>query len=486
MALNIDLFDTRGRFLELDASPYGIGYGSGLGAPEVNNIWSDPLGGVSRLVHYNHTKRVLELPITIQSSTSLDDWIDNYNNLAGLLRDAKDRRSEAYLAVQLNGMTNTTIFDVLGGEIPDAQYFDVPMKNTSAPHAAFRTVTLYLKPYGRNQSLTEDTSGTLNNFGGASSVSPAYIQTSPVGDRETPAKLIWQPSTTWRWVWIARRTRGNVSNFIPVLQCEEGTFTGYVVTDIDASGSIAYAPAAVANSVGGNVGRVTYTATATVTNNPLIEWEINDNLPDFYGRHRVLLRIDDAVNSADNTITTLKFRLRYGGDGTAYLTAKGEVDISGTDDLGSFPCVLDLGVIEITEPPDGAIMTSFKFELDITIQDATTVTIDLDCITLLPCDEFMAFAYLSAVSGSQDKLILDAMSAYPAFLLDTGDVAQPETFSAESLLPPPYVQPGTDNLWIAVFGEGAISGEQYLGSSEANTYTIKLQYFPLYDLARGA
>ena len=487
MAHNIDLISDNGMILDLvDGTTYNIAHGSGMGVPSIETIFATPWQrGFSPLVDYNVGNRVVTIPMHIKG-TSLDTWITNYQQLAQILRDAKDYSASggrlgarAYLCVQMSGMTNTTVFDVIAGEIPDPAIFRPEMVvDTSRPSTPFVPITFTLKPWGRPEPLSSSTSGTLNNGGGTGNTASTYTLTDTTGERPAPCRITITPSADLRRLIIGKRSRGNVSNFIFVLHCETGAYTGYTTADVEANPNFTVANVVNAAAQGGNVLRLSYTTGGNVTRAKVITWTINDNLPDFYGRFMVFVR-SDAAGHANLTGVGLS----YGGsDGSLYQLPSTTLGAAWADRM------LPLGVVTIPERPlpYDAVKTSFVMQLDVTIVTGVTFDADFDCLYLVPCDEGYLDIEFSANSTAADKLIIDGLADQPVVYLlnSTGVIPSSNTRpSAVRGFQPFTIMPG-DNLFAALIVDTATAGSRTGEHPLGDTYTLKVERYPLFDQVR--
>jgi len=471
MALAITLSDGTTTVNLETKTNYGVRRGSRLGVPAYNRIFSEPWGrGFHPLVGVNVGNRTAEFVIR-QTGSSLDNWITVSRNVHNLLRNAEwyhesggIRGAAVTLSVQLDGATNATVFDVLGGELHDDQFAVSFMQDTSAPKQTEVPLTLILKPYGRPSSATTTTSGTLGNG------DDTYTLSAPAGDREAPVKITFQSgaASVFQRVILARRTRGTVANFTWLMECETGDHGDYAVTDVETSGNFSLSNVSDAAAHGGSKLRIAHTNAGADADADIIQFEIQANLADHYGRFRVFLH--SLAGSGD----VAGIRLVYGGDNGK------DISNARVDDPVTADSIIDLGIMEIPhrQNPLGVTLNSFKFRLQGTFNSGT-FNWDIDNIYLIPVDEQYMDVQTSVAAAAQDKLVNDNTAVVPMiYLTDSADVLQPEhiTANADTRF---TVVPGKDNLWLCLF---AINTDGVIDMTD--TFTLSFSYYPLYELFR--
>ena len=486
MALDIRLYSAHYQ-VELESdTDYGVRGGS-LGLASRQRIFASPWKrGYQPLVGLNDENRVMELMVRIKGS-SLDNWIIAHDNIQQLLRDAELwHESEglsgarAIFAAQLSGMTNVTEWDVISGDLQAGEVFRTSMyRDTTAPILANVPLTLICKPYGRPQAHTRSVSATIDNG------DDKVILTAPSGQVATPLKLTLQSAAGDPFIRAigGRKTKGTVSNFIWVMECETGAFTGYTVTDVETSNLFALSNVADAAMHGGSKLRMTTDGAGTAALAPVVRWTINDNLSDFYGTYRVLIKYADLGGNA------VTLGLTYGGTlGRDIANAQTTLSNQGTGER-----IADLGrmVIPHRAGPSNVALASFLFEVRVTLVDNDSAgPYDFDCIYLIPIDEESFDLEASATLSAQDQLILDGLAevSLPYIVDSTGDL-QPErvTFNAPSgqrNTGSLSVEPGVDNLWCILMLQIVTSGTGAYQVDLTDDFTATFEYYPYFHFFR--
>lgn len=483
MATYVELISANGLWLNLAASPYGVGTGGGLGTPEVDNVLAAPWQlGHERIIAYNVRNRRVELALNISGATR-DAWAAAYQDLARILRDAKDRRAAAWLNVHFDGATNPTVFDVVGGEVPDAAYFDhdYVLQRTTI----HRPVMLYLRPFGHPQAHSTAASGTITN---GSASAGWWSQGATSGERRAPARLQFSsPATTVRQVLLARMSGNAVEQFPWVMDAETGgTHADYSVAVTNTT--VTSSDQAVAAAHNGNVRRIS----ATSGQSGSVKWTytVLKNLAAYEGRRfHVWLRQDSTPANA-GPWSTITATLKWGGLlGEEYTAVKGSVNLmatgAGTDSLSY------LGYFEIprTERP---LDTKFIFTVTVSVTNGSggTSTRDIDCVYVVPGDEYYAMLPIptfKAALAANDIIELDGIAnrRLPTVLSSAGLV---QTISWDSYLvaPNPDALAGVPMRWFVLIGTGNTGANRDLIVTHdlTQTCTLRLWWHDLYDLVR--
>lgn len=472
MAHYMELYSTNGLVLNLmDGTNYKVGPGSGLGTPDVDNVmaagWQ---ADRERIIAYNVRNRHVELPVTIMAATP-DGWNAAYQDLARVLRDAKDGTAQAWLNVHFDGATYPLLFDVEGGEIIDAQQLD----HVYQLHymTAFRPVVLHLRPYGHPQALGYQESGTITNGDDANG---EWTMTALAGERRTPTRLqvVGMPNLLVGLV-LARTQGARGANLPWVLDCEDGgTHPAYTVTDIEASASFSMADAAVAAAQNGAVARVTLSASAP-TSAALIRWGIAKPRT-LAGRYHVWGRVDGANQAGGSSLTSIGLTVKYAGTGSDFTASEGEVTVTTYTDR-----LVYLGAVEMA-----ANVTTFNMELWFScVWNATgTCSIDLDCLYLLPADEYMAKVTTSGSPSSGAYLDLDGINGYlqPAFRSSIGALEAVSLYMAET--PPPWLAVDGATVWYPLLMTSPTSTGKQGTHDLTRTFTMRAWYDDLYELVK--
>jgi hypothetical protein len=470
MAHYMELWSTNGLVLNLmDGTNYKVQAASGLGTPDVDNVmaagWQ---ADRERIIAYNVRNRHVELPVTIMATTR-DGWNAAYQDLARVLRDAKDGTAQAWLNVHFDGATYPLLFDVEGGEIIDAQQLD----HVYQLHylTAFRPVVLHLRPYGHPQALGYQESGTITNGDDANG---EWTMTALAGERRTPTRLQMVGSITG--VVLARTQGARGANLPWVLDCEDGgTHPAYTVTDIEASADYSMADAAVAAAQNGAVARVTLSASSP-TSAALIRWGIAKPRT-LAGRYHVWGRLDGTNQAGGSSVSAIKLTAKYGGTGSDFTASEGEVTVNTS---GSYvDRLVYLGAVEMA-----ANVTTFNMELwfGVTWNASGTCSIDLDCLYLLPADEYVAKV---VHNGSGVAIVeLDGIGGYlqPTFRTSAGAI-DPRTITVAEA-PTPWLGVDGAPVWYPLLIAGApLDGKQ--GSHDLTaTITMRAWYEDLYELVK--
>lgn len=473
MALSIILSDGT-TTVNLHTAPSVLMPGSRLGIPAYQRVFSETWGrGFFPLTGVNVGNRQAEFRLRIEG-TSTDAWITNVQNLAKLLQNAElyhasggVRGAAVTLSVQLDGATNATVFDVLGGEIDaSAAVGAFSMKNTSRPLLAEIPLTLILKPYGRPASATTIASGSLSN--GIN----AYTVSAPAGDREAPAKITFQSGAGAQFerVLLARRTRGNVANFLWAMECETGSYGSYTVTNVTSPLSgLSLSNVADANARGGSKLRISVSSSSERADADIIQFEILSYLADHYGRFRVF------VHSLGGSTNLTGIRLAYGGkNGKDIMNAR-------VNNPPTANRLIDLGIMEIPHrpgPPD-VNLSSFKFRLLGSYPAGNYFLWDIDNVFLVPVDEQYADINLSPAAAAQDKLVNDNIAPLPTvYHTDSANNLKPSVITANADTRFSLV-PGRNNLFICLFFNTSLGG-----FTLNQPFSLELSYYPLFELFR--
>lgn len=482
MALTFEITSAAGLWIDLaDESTYGIGSGSGVGAPTIERLWRQATTYQSpRLVGTRVDVRNTEIPVHVRG-TGVDTWAARYKLMARLIRDA-EAGVKTWLRVQFTGETNPTDYDVLGGDVPDARYLshDFVIKYITT----YRPFKLTLSPWGRRSQLTRNTATLVN--GGGTANSGATISVTPDSERPTPLRIHMDGVAGVRTILMSTRTKGTPANIPFPLHCETGTYTGYATTDIEASVHISGANTVVAGAQNGNVWRLT-TNTTGVSNEGILQWALNSP-SEWYGRWRAFLRVDSLQSMAN-----LDIHITYvGTDGV--LVENTHVDdlhlTLGSDDL------VDLGYVNFIKPPEGAASASLNIKLRMAIAaSSTTKTIDLDCLYLIPWDEWSFEGQLNVAVGSSSSgataILLDNLSDPSGFVvMTTTGIFTAEYISAPRQVPLPrllWVPKTPNRLFILLFDGDSTPGGIYNDHDlTLTTISTTIDHYDLYDLIRGA
>lgn len=219
MALTFNLTDDSATYNLHSKTSYGLRAGRvDIGSPVQDIVWGEARSSqYDAISSYQFRNREITAEIDIRA-TSLDLWITAYRNVQKMLYESMrywESRGEmgtrCYLDISLNGMTNTTRYDVLSGNVAaGAMAYIQTMTVTTAPIAIGVPITLTCKPFGRSATLSTVTSGSITNNGSGSLTIAATVS----GDYDSPARVTFTataaPDDLQRLI-LWRRTKGDVS-----------------------------------------------------------------------------------------------------------------------------------------------------------------------------------------------------------------------------------------------------------------------------------
>lgn len=391
----------------LDAAAHAILDPADLGMPNVERFFAKPFGrGFDPLGGYRTGNHDMTLPIMLGGS-SVDNLIQNIQQVRAVLHEARRFHvglggAPAVLMIQPNGATNTTVFDIMDGELEDGQILS---RGLGANRVYNAILHLTCRPFGRTQQLRKSTSGTLNNGGGAGASGGTYTLTRPTsGEIPGPALVEIQTAAgdTWQRLILAKVSRANVADIAGyfILQCETTAGTGYTVTDIH-TGQPDGTDVAVAAASGGNVRRYTNNGGGAVSHTQnYLRWELTGPLASIVGKYDIWLHInEDAAQDIDSV------QLKYGG--TNGLLISNAAVSTGTVADGMYY----LGQIEIPTPgADGGVVNSFLMVLALTVSfPGAGGAFDLDnlfVIRVSPGVQMLDVEFASA-TAAQNILVVD-------------------------------------------------------------------------------
>lgn len=427
MAHSVILYNGTGYWLDLlDSAAHKVLYGADVSSPTIESFFAQPYGrGFLPLAGYRVGNREITLPVLLSGST-MDGLIVNIQQVQAVLEQtrryhANDGGSPAYLAVQPNGAANTTVFDVMDGRLEAGKFFNPALASFKVLDAQLR---LTVRSYGRSQQLRKNTSGTLNNLGGTGVTGGTWTLTMPSsGEIPAPMKVELQTAAgdTYIRAIVAAMHGNHVSDFVKyfILQCEEGSHTGYTVTDIEADADFSAASAAVAAASGGNVERVTSSGACTHTGN-LLRWNLTGPLGNLRGVFDIWLRVDNPAQAGAGAAH--QFGLKYGGSDGLLISN----DLI-TLDTGTSDAMYYMGQVTIPTPGNQGGIDTFLMVLSYTHAFAAGAqAYDLDCLVMIPVtgDTFHVETLdvkFSAATTAQDILIADNLLWRPQTYLTASD-----------------------------------------------------------------
>ena len=466
-----------------------------MGKPSLDIVWAG-----SRRSQYDHpasftfrNREDLSIIAKIKGS-SLDNWITQHRNLQNLLTESLryyntrgEYGKQAFLDAQLNGMTNSTRYDILAGQVdPGEGMFGVPMLDTTAPKNPNVQIALTVKPFGRPSTSTSTTSASMANSGAITTI------TAPAGDWDPPAKVTLNLAATIdgiRFILWAR-SKYTVAEFLRFLEAETGTFTNangtttdYTVTSLSANPGWTLANEVDAAASGGN--RLDIVKLGTLANNtlyPILRWTIDSNVRHHRGLYQCFLRVRMPTDDAG---ANTKLQLRWGGatgvDRVNDAVRADQTVLSATDWR-----LLDLGQMTIPHRtlPSAVDFAAYNFALYGSTHGGgapPNLNWEIDCVYLVPVDGPILIGKLNAVSGAQDKVVSDWLDVVPAlYSTDSADVPQDEYFTAANLLHTGFWLTRNVNNIFGYLVMDDTNNKHVL----ADTATITVECYPYYYLFR--
>ena len=460
-----------------DHTYHGINFGGGFGDPEINRQWSPvwgrghhPLGGVS------YGNRQIELPIRI-TAAALDNWAQRSRNIHLILRDAERYAASqgreglpATLWVQLNGMTNEIIYDVLAGDLKDSALVNPAMAVTTAPRVMNVALQLTVKPFGRPQNPVSEVSASLTNGTGTFT-----LATLARGDVPAPQRLTVKPAQAMGRLIIGRKSRGNLANTTFALECEPGTFTGYTVSSSAAS-TTGGTTVTEASAHGG----VVFEPNTSVIKSWGLTWTLTSNVIDWFGRYRVFLNRARGATAVSGETA----QLSYGGASGDDVAVPSVTLAVGSTGFGTtaqvYSQLTDLGILNIPHRfgPNDLPPSQYKFRIVGTVTATGNQKPAWDNIFLIPLDEFYADITVPGTMTSVQSLILDQLADVPSVYVKSasgleGLKVDYNQFSGA------IVEPRKSNRWDVLIGRTTALGNSSVFLTDA--FTLQSDYNPLYN-----
>lgn len=456
----------------LSATDYVALMGSIIMSPPTRTLtWAGSRnrdGSFPAFAHFENREIVLNIRL---EGTSVDDLVSNFNNLQKMLNQATRyfisggaEGTRATLKLTVNGATNQVQWYILVGDV------DPSWSMTSLTAGSTRVILAKLRltcfPFAEEPSDVVVTNNNQANSG------IDITLTGVRGEVETPTKFSLDTdqnlSSDVRF-WVARRSRGTVANFIPYMEGEAGTFTGYDTVDIGGA-QYTYSFQASATARSGVFGRQTASGAADIDR--LFRWKINTNIVDNCGQFRVFIRMKHDSGSSKS------FYMYYGIDSTPTKIAS---NASFSVANGTTWRVLDCGVVTF---PDisvsvGVVPSALYLELGL-VAAANSVLYDVDYIMLVPIDEGYITGTLTSLAVDS-VVVVDGMGNPPSVYTT---VAGGTLISGGSPLPSsltgvfPTLAPGNNRI-LCYLG-------QVVDDVLADTRDIVITYRPRYSWIRGA
>lgn len=462
------LYNTAGLAYDFgDVTVFGLNFSSKLGIPRAERSFSqpykrskDPLSSIS----YGNRQAELMVQLRASSVNNLQAGLNTINRIIdGVERYNESQGSfgyKAWFVVSPNGYSSTPVqFEIQAAELQDDDVFQQAVQDVYIEPEC--KLILWLSPFGQEQQLASE---SLSINTGAETA----VFFTDHGTRKAPARVTWKQDNNreLQRLIIGKRTRGNTRNFISVMECESGTFTGYTVTHLGVGFG--------ANAVDANChnGMKTGSWAGGAAAADLIKWTITSNLEDFYGTFKVYLRV--AASQAYN------LQLFYGGgDGKAIPNSP----VSIANPTFSYT-VFELGTIRIPHMAQfgRGVLTEYNFVL----AQTTSVANALDCIYLVPADEeVMDLAFQSQLTGTTPVEVVsdDLDFSLLGYAMYNNGVQYPVPYTPRAhtgfSIDPGDVKP---NLFIPlVLSKPSADSDAYVHSL-TGTGSIKVEFQPHWDL----
>jgi hypothetical protein len=525
------LYNSTGQYLNLNdfAGGYGIDWSAAIGHSDIRRTITKPWQrGYDPLSAVSWGNRVIKLPLHF-GGTSLDSWSQNYQCVRNILAESErwyasngTDGAQTWLAVQLNGQTNPLVFDVIGGDIDidsgPQKYFGPTMASTTSPKLPSTPVILFCRPFAHPQAQQNISSTTLGN-GNNQTYPTNYTQPTALGNWEPPARFSITPNSDYNMLIVARRSQGNVANFIwPYLANTSSARTGYTTSVGAFTGpsttSYPWYPGAANTPTFTNTAGVTASYMGTVSrwsgNYNNTNWiaatytfTVSGNLIDQIGNHRVIVAFSSNSFSTYG-LGSVGCQLTYGGtDGRAVALPTSTYFPGGANfyntSFGQF--ILDAGVLPVTFPQTGT-PGQFKFcvhiwglPINAGASGVAQNLLDVDAVFPMPLDEqqFQYHAAYTLTGGTgvtftdmtaNTTFVKDDISLLPSFTnLDTagdqtGRVLVPDYDSGRFLMPlaPSRWFP----LWWRYSGGGTTTVS--ISNFYTGTSTLNIRYTPLFEV----
>lgn len=407
--------------------------------------------------------------------TTVDDLLQNYSDLEKMLAETTRyfktggaQGAKARLQQQLDTATNQVEYTVLAGSLDPGNWGNAT--TVSAKVLLDCTLRLTCSPFAEETS--DVTSSSLNQANDGITVTLSSVR----GEVETPAKITMaaDQAVSNPRVFVARRTRGTVANFVYKLQGDTGAGTGYTVTDLGTP-NIPSSIVADAGASGGNYGKWINSSGAGQSATNFVRWTISSNYSDHYGQFRVLARMK--AEAAE----TRYLQLFYG---TKTSPSKSTGSFSAYSLTTSWQ-MIDFGVIswpDITLPPDVTVSTlvlEMKGGSDATNWNQND-EIHIDYLLLVPVDEAYIQFDLAAALASGDKIVIDGRSVVPKIYITNSSDQIKTNITPSSPIVGSFlaVAPGNNRFFVYVGNKSA--------DVLADTVDLTIVYRPRYHFMRGS
>jgi hypothetical protein len=233
------------------ANSYVARYSGFDAKPPLHDItWAGSRFRDGSLPAFSHRdNRTITVKLRIEG-TSSDNLIDNYSAAAKMcaestryFRTAGAEGKKCRLLQKLNGGTNSVEYTVLAGDVDPGDYATVvPSRSFKLPEAEIKLTCL---------PFAEETSDVTATATGQTNSGVSQTLTSVRGEVETPAqfKIKHNSGALTPRIWIARRSRGTVANFLYKMEADVASAgattsfsaaSAYDVTDLASAGAITY------------------------------------------------------------------------------------------------------------------------------------------------------------------------------------------------------------------------------------------------------
>ena len=453
--------------------------GTNMGTARQDIVWGESASShYDALAAYVFRNRVWDVEVDIRATT-LDGWVTAYRNIQTMLyrsleywRSKGSYGTRCYLDVSLNGMTNTTRYDVMAGDVDIGQRaWSRLMTITTAPIALGVPVRLTTKPFGRSSALTTVTSGTLGNNG---SSMMSVGATAATGDYTAPVRVrVSSTGNDIRGLVLWRRSRGDITKYKPDLNLGVASSSYFATSTIDPANTSTVIVADT-TAIGGDARdfkSITALSTAlTSAITPAVAMAINANVSAYIGTHRVFMRGQMRTAPAPWGV-----RLSYGGQsGTDFANT---MVATGYGTTLSDYCAIDLGTVRIPArdiPSTAGTSGIFRMQLQMG-WSATGGVYRVDSLLLVPVDDDVLDLKFPSNVASGNAIIVDHIDARPGIAIQASDNS-PYDINYTLRHNTMFMQPaGKASLWGYLLFDGP---ENQMNSSDS--VVITADWYPQY------
>lgn len=498
------LYNSAGVSIDFDdTSVFGVSYGSTLGVPRADRTFNklfrrnhEPLSAVS------YGDRQAELSLLFQGSnpTELSQTLNMVHNIIDDLEEYNESQGayghQTWLVVSPGSYSGSAVqYEVEAAELQDGGVFAQSVEESGVMPGV--KLILWLQPFGRSQQLSLFSS-RIN-----SGAEVAIIDDID-GTRRAPVRLSYTPDAIdqVRRIIVGQRSRGNVSNFVPVLECEPGTDYANGTYDVVSIASSPVTLSGVANATAHGGSYAAIQTGSVVAESDFLRITIKRNLSDFFGVFRVFMRWKSNAGSYGGN-DSYYGRLRFGAsDGKAipnslvalYTASSAAPTYNGW-------LVADMGTIRIPYMSAFArgVVDQFSLVLSGYKTDTgayATFSINIDALYLIPVDEgvmdvefthTLTGSSLTAERGSVVSDDLDfTLDVYALDSLGVNRQIRHSTYSHSGF----YLRPGrgvsTVLVPLVLHNKGAELAANMPSGAYSHSLTgtgiLQAEYYPTYDL----